>query len=97
MQPVGVYPTRPTGVWTRPGITPMHTPLMGQMGGAAARADEGLAPQRPTQQHNSPARATRRMRDQFPNGKAKFWVGGVAPTTDISATERNHDITTKQH
>ena len=96
MQPVGVYPTRPTGVWTRPGITPMHTPLMGQMGGAAARADEGLAPQRPTQQHNSPARATRRMRDLVPNGKANHWVVGFATTT-VTQQTKSYDGHNKQH
>ncbi len=70
VQPLGVYPTRPTGVWTHPGIAPMHTPPMGQMGSAAARADEGPAPQWPMQQHNSPAKATRRMRDPVNNRKA---------------------------
>ncbi len=56
---------------------------MGQMGGAAARADEGLAAQRPMQQHNSPARATRRMRDLIPNCKAITRIVGVVPAIVI--------------
>ncbi len=62
---------------------------MDQMGGAAAGAEEGLAPQRPTQQHNSPARATRGMMDLVHNGKATTWVVGVVTTTDTSAMDRN--------